>query len=221
MKNNSVENLINELKELEGKTIYVFGQLQTFKMNDNKYLVDVIEVLESLRGCEVNLTTEVYDNATDEYKELDFENVDDYIDYMIDNGSWKKVGCDNTYNWNGEINHDITFHCYEDLSAEQYFVDLMVHKYGDVRCNYTDSVLLMFNSREEFFEIFLYGDNSYRTNLIEIDGKEYIIVARLSEEGFSVENKEGDKLFSIYGYYDNDEELKEDIRENLNEEEEE
>lgn len=56
----------------------------------------------------------------------------------------------NTYNWNANIDHDIDV-------AEVYlngytYMAIMVHRYGDMRANYTDRFLVRFDNEYDWFE---------------------------------------------------------------------
>ena len=57
----------------------------------------------------------------------------------------------NTYNWNANIDHDIDV---AELKINGYtYMAIMVHRYGDVRANYTDRFLVRFDSEYEWFEL--------------------------------------------------------------------
>lgn len=55
----------------------------------------------------------------------------------------------NTYNWNANIDHHIDV---AELEINGYtYMAIMVHRYGDVRANYTDRFLVRFDSEDEIF----------------------------------------------------------------------
>ena len=55
----------------------------------------------------------------------------------------------NTYNWNANISHDIDV---AELELCGYtYMAIMVHRYGDVRANYTDRFLVRFDNEDEIF----------------------------------------------------------------------
>ena len=57
----------------------------------------------------------------------------------------------NTYNWNANIDHDIDV---AELKFDEYtYMAIMVHRYGDVRANYTDRFLVRFDNEYEWFEL--------------------------------------------------------------------
>ena len=57
----------------------------------------------------------------------------------------------NTYNWNANIDHHIDV---AELEFDGYtFMAIMVHRYGDVRANYTDRFLVRFDNEYEWSEL--------------------------------------------------------------------
>lgn len=58
-----------------------------------------------------------------------------------------------------------------------------MHRFGDVRCNYTVNCLLHFDDDYEFYEAI---NPEYK--IIEVDGKEYEIRLDFFSEGFKVED---------------------------------
>ena len=57
----------------------------------------------------------------------------------------------NTYNWNANLDHHIDV---AELAICGYvYMAIMVHRYGDVRGNYTDRFLVRFDDESEIFEL--------------------------------------------------------------------
>ena len=57
----------------------------------------------------------------------------------------------NTYNWNANIDHHIDV---AELEIDGYtYMAIMVHRYGDVRANYTDRFLVRFDNEYEWFDL--------------------------------------------------------------------
>ena len=82
-----------------------------------------------------------------ELKDYEIESTEESIDCIVENADrhW------NTYNWNSNIDHDIDV-------AEMYlngytYMATMVHRYGDVRANYTDRFLVKFDDCYEWSEL--------------------------------------------------------------------
>lgn len=84
----------------------------------------------------------------EELKEYEVECSDGAIDGILENATshW------NTYNFNTSISHNIDV-------AEYYYLDecvymaIMVHRYGDVRGNYTDRFVVKFDDICDFYEL--------------------------------------------------------------------
>ena len=81
-----------------------------------------------------------------ELKDYEIESTEESIDWIVKNADKRW----NTYNWNANIDHDIDV-------AEMYlngytYMAIMVHRYGDIRANYTDRFLVRFDNEYEWFE---------------------------------------------------------------------
>ena len=82
-----------------------------------------------------------------ELKDYEIELPKGVIDWIVENADkhW------NTYNWNANIDHDIDV-AEVHLNGDT-FMAIMVHRYGDVRGNYTDRFLVRFDNEYEWFEL--------------------------------------------------------------------
>lgn len=82
-----------------------------------------------------------------ELKDYEVESTEESIDWIVKNADrhW------NTYNWNANIDHDIDV---AEVEIDGYtYMAIMVHRYGDVRANYTDRFLVRFDNEYEWFEL--------------------------------------------------------------------
>lgn len=80
----------------------------------------------------------------EELKEYEIDVEDEFIDFIVENSEnrW------NTYNWNAHIDHEIDG---AEMDIDGYhYVALMVHRYGDVRWNYTDRFVVRFDDAYDF-----------------------------------------------------------------------
>ena len=83
----------------------------------------------------------------EELKDYEIDVDDEFINYILENSDnrW------NTYNWNANIDHEIDG---AEMNIDGYhYVALMVHRYGDVRWNYTDRFVVRFDDDCEFNEL--------------------------------------------------------------------
>ena len=82
-----------------------------------------------------------------ELKDYEIETTEKFIDWIVEHADehW------NTYNWNANIDHNIDV---AELEINGYtYMAIMVHRYGDVRANYTDRFLVRFDDETEWFEL--------------------------------------------------------------------
>ena len=82
-----------------------------------------------------------------ELKDYEIETTNKSIDYIVtkSNNHW------NTYNWNANIDHHIDV---AELEINGYtYMAIMVHRWGDVRANYTDRFLVRFEDITEWLEL--------------------------------------------------------------------
>ena len=97
-------------------------------IKDDVICGNVLELLYELRDYELELPKGV-------------------IDWIVEHADKRW----NTYNWNANIDHDIDI-AEVHLNGDT-FMAIMVHKWGDVRGNYTDRFLVRFDNEYEWFEL--------------------------------------------------------------------
>ena len=191
-----LENVIEDIKQLRGKDVYIFGQPTTLKNELDDLEIDVIDVLENLLNYEItDLEYEYYDEIKDDYIIKEFNNAFDYLDYLDEAGiiDYHNSNSDNTTNWNSPISNDINFTIYEKIDG-YYIVECKVHRYGDIRTNYTDTFLLEFAYDNEFLETLL-ETNLYK--YIEIDGITYDITIDIFSDAIEVNSIDGRYIGSV------------------------
>ena len=82
-----------------------------------------------------------------ELKDYEIETTEKSIDWIVVNADHRW----NTYNWNANIDHHIDV---AEMEINGYtYMAIMVHRYGDVRANYTDRFLVRFEDETEWFEL--------------------------------------------------------------------
>lgn len=82
-----------------------------------------------------------------ELKDYEIETTEKSIDLVVEHADHRW----NTYNWNANIDHHIDV---AELEINGYtYMAIMVHRYGDVRANYTDRFLVRFNDIYEWVEL--------------------------------------------------------------------
>ena len=208
---NNINTIINDIKDLRGKEVRVFGY-NTIIGEPSPYEIDVIEVLEDLKSFEVDGLISIYNEETDSYEESYTENEEEYLEYLESVYGIKELHATNTYNWMANISNHINYTVY-DCGNDKIYVELRVHRYGDVRCNYTDTCLLEFDDEYEFNEC-LYECTKYES--VTIYNKKYGLDISFYSEGIEVYDIENDvEVGTLYNYYDTEEEVIKDIKEKL------
>ena len=178
--------LIQEIEKLVGSNVVIFGQVEKIE-EASPFYIRVTDVLEKLKTFEVtDLTLSVYDEELDDYVDSEVESIDEYLKYL----EAKKVMADNTYNWNAPIDSDFNYKIYQDQVNDRYLVELSVHKYGDIRANYTDSVLYSFEHIDDFFATVA------QAGYYKPIGKYYLEACPL-QEGWRLYDEEGDLLEEV------------------------
>ena len=167
--------IIQEIEKLIGSNVVIFGQVEKIE-EASPFYIRVTDVLEKLKPFEVTDLT---------------VSIDEYLKYL----EAKKVMADNTYNWNAPIDHDFMYKIYHDQLNDRYLVELSVHKYGDIRANYTDSVLYSFEHIDDFFATVAQAGH-YKPI-----GKYYLEACPL-QEGWRLYDEEGDLLEELFDEQD-------------------
>ena len=162
MNKSKLNQVIEEIKELRGKDVYIFGQPQTLKNELDLLEIDVIDVLEILKEYEININE-------------------------IDMVEYNEIESGNSYNWYSPVSNHINYTTYKK-DDHNIIVECRVNKYGDVRSNYTDYFYLNFTYPTEFFEALL---ESNRLEYIEVGGVEYNIYIDILSDTLEVNLMDG------------------------------
>lgn len=162
-----LNNIISELKNLKGTEVKIFGQSCNYPKEVEMDTIDTIDVLENLLPYEIANQFAIY-NYLEEEEEILQVTFEEYCEIE----GYEEIKVYNTYNWGAPVSNDMYFKIYQSCNYEGIIVELAVHKYGDVRCNYTDECYLQFDSIDEFYEVLL---NSSKYFSMTKDNIEYFI----------------------------------------------
>ena len=189
----TIENLKNEFMEMRGKEVgYGYFRHTENDIKDNEICLDILDLLEELSYFEV--TSGV---TWDDEEECEYEmHISDYIAEGLENGWIEEVNCGNSYNWQSYLNHEIDYTIYKDFEKDVFYIELKVHRYGDVRCNYSDNVYLEFNHDDDFFEVLI---DVCKNIEVEMDGKQYILSINALSDEIELEvfeNEEWDNIWN-------------------------
>lgn len=122
-----IDNVIEGLKGCNTSWIYD----DEGKIKDSVICGDVIPFLKELKEYELELNDEEFEELADEIRASDDGN--------------------NSYNWGANINHDINYN-YKKIGDKYYYL-MSVHRFGDVRCNYSDEFIVVFDYENEMYEL--------------------------------------------------------------------
>lgn len=123
-----IDNIIADIKNVdENGHAWIFDA--DGNIRDDVICGDVVPFLEELKKYEVE-----FDNDEHEKRAINL-----ILEHATNR--W------NTYNWNANISHNIDV---AELEICGYtYMAIMVHRYGDVRANYTDRFVVKFEDVEE------------------------------------------------------------------------
>ena len=162
-----LDAVIEDIKEVN-KACGVWIYDANGEIKDNVICGSVLELLYELKDYEVEATEK-------------------FIDWIVENADKRW----NTYNWNANIDHDIDV---AELELDGYtYMAIMVHRYGDVRANYTDRFLVRFDNEYEWFE--LESRVQYKTIC---DGRYFINIDIMTETYTVWDNEEEVSLGEFY-----------------------
>lgn len=209
---NFMSKIIEDIKELRAK--HAGEQHGYFSIADepaeDSFIIDTIKICEALSCYEIDyeLADEMPEKEKDAYCFYENDFAEDYIDYLDELGyiSYSDGKGNNSYNWGSPVSNEIDFTVFESLIDDGIYVLFKVHRWGDIRVNYTENCILHFDHEYEWYEAF---DECNRTEYIEIDDVSYAVEIDFWREGFEVCTEENwDYLFDVYGY-DKEEIIKE------------
>ena len=132
----NIDNIIADINEVN-KSYDFWIRDEKGKLKDDVICGEVIPFLESLKDYEVDMSQ---------------SEIKDMMNFWDSNFSEPKYKRNNTYNYNANIDHDIDYRIVESEHDGIWFA-FMVHRYGDVRGNYTDWAVCKFDSIYDFWEL--------------------------------------------------------------------
>ena len=187
-----LNNIITDLKNLEGKLVGKDSYFEKIYTNETPInMISTIDVLENLIPYEINNFIG-YDFEKEEEMEIDFE---EYLKLY----EYEEIKSDNSYNWLAPLTNHINYRMYESKMMDDIIVELSVHRYGDVRCNYTEECYLKFQNDFEFYEAL---GEANKGLLINKDNKQYNIYIDIFDEYPNIEICDIDNEYeyeSVYG----------------------
>lgn len=124
-----------------------------------------------------------------ELRDYEIETTEESIDWFVKNADRRW----NTYNWSANIDHDIDV-AVVYLNGYTYMA-IMVHRYGDIRTNYTDRFLVRFDNECDWFEF----ESRVQCKTI-CDGRYYVDIDIMSETYNVWDNEEEVNVGKFYEF---------------------
>jgi hypothetical protein len=164
--------IIRDLKHLKGKTY--FGGACTVDRNERKSRnleIGALDLVEALKLYEidfkklyrVDFDNVVYEDAQGYYEGIDLD-----------------ITSDNSYNWNAQVVFNYNeIEVIDRYGMEHKYITVKFHRFGDVRGNYTDYMVLDM-SLNEFYEVLADASRVYCE--IEYKGACYSISTDIFKE---------------------------------------
>lgn len=189
----TIENLKKEFGEMIGKEVgYGYFRHIESDVEENELTISIFDVLDSLEAFEIT-EKEIYSYEEEEYFEYDME---EYFEKGLNEG-WLVEKCsDNSYNWNSPMSHHINFEIYHNDEGS-YIVRFRVHRYGDVRYNYSDWCCLEFSWEDEFLEVLM--EECSKCIDVEMDDKQYYVTIEVLSDEIRLESYENEEYNEIFG----------------------
>lgn len=190
---------------------------------DLKYVVPTDCILDALKDYEIGITEELNNLINEKNKDYNYfiwYDETSYYDELVEKEQAKFLGSDNTYNHSGNVQNDFNWATYE-LEDNKYIVIISFHLGGDIRGNYTDNIVLQFDYDTGFEDLIQSVSYEYGLTFeLEVDNIIYEITPFALDECYEVYDRNTDDcIYGVWGM--DDREIKECIRKEIKEKEEE
>ena len=195
-----INNIINDLRNLEGKEVGSGYFKHVYSNEVDATMINILDVLESLKPYEfdtenLEILTYVDDeegNCEEEYKIVD---MDEFLEWY----EYEEVTATNSYNWSAPISNHFNYTIYQSRAMDNCIVEFKVHRFGDVRCNYSDVVYLEFEDEYYFYDV-ISESNKYFTIIDNDNEIKYHITIDVFNECPSITIESNDEYEDVYDY---------------------
>lgn len=178
------KRIINDLKHnLKGtKRIFNYYDVEHNVRESKNLEISVLDIIRALQPYEidfkglykVDFDDVVYDDKEGNYYSLELD-----------------VKSDNSYNWSSQVVFNFNIiKLTDNWGIEHEYITIKFHRYGDVRGNYTDYMVLNMNL-DQFYEVLMDSSRVYCE--IELNNELYEISTDCFKEGclFDIYSNEG------------------------------
>lgn len=140
----NIDNIIADIENVN-QTYGFWIRDENGNIKDDVICGEVIPFLEELKDYEVDMSQDEIKDMINSWDKNWHEE-----SYSLNHGN--EYWADNTYNINANIDHDIDYRIAKSDDDGVWFA-FMVHRFGDVRGNYTDWAICKFDYFEDIFEL--------------------------------------------------------------------
>ena len=171
----SLEEMITALNNLNGENRNTIPYINIVEFLENmtrhEFDADSEEevICELCEGVGYDEDDEPCENCCGDGVIWDTLSPQEWLEKEFDEGNMEELTHDNSYNWGAPLSNHIDFIEYLNNRTHEKFIELRVHLYGDVRCNYTDSVWFACGATPMMEEL----SDTMKICTYEIDGQEY------------------------------------------------
>lgn len=171
LKMKKANEIIKDLKNIKGNKFFGYYEVSENKRRSKNLEIGALSIVEALRPYEVDFKKlykvdfddVIYNDAQGYYEEIDLD-----------------VSSNNSYNWNAQCVFNYNeIEVTEDYGQDKRYIAIKFHRFGDVRGNYTDYMILDL-SIDEFYEILL--EETRVSTCIKIKNVDYYISTDILKE---------------------------------------
>ena len=152
-----LNNIITDLKNLEGKEVGSGYFRHIYSNEVDATTISILDVLENLRQYEID-SFDIMNYLEEKEESIISVSFEEFLEIE----EYKEISANNSYNWSAPISNHFNYNIYESDLYDGIIVEFKVHRFGDIRYNYSEEIYLQFKNEYEFYEA-LGENNKYFT----------------------------------------------------------
>jgi hypothetical protein len=152
-----LNNIIADLRNLEGREVGTGYFRHIYSNEVDATTISILDVLENLRPYEIN-NFDIMNYLEEKEESIISVSFEEFLEIE----EYEETSASNSYNWNAPISNHFNYVIYESNLYDGIIVEFKVHRFGDVRYNYSEEIYLQFKNEYEFYEVLL-ENNKYFT----------------------------------------------------------
>ena len=177
-----LNNIIADLRNLEGKEVGSGYFRKIYSNEVDATTISILDVLENLRPYELD-SFDIMNYLEEKEESIISVSFEEFLEIE----EYEEISANNSYNWNAPISNHFNYRIYESNLYEGIIVEFMVHRFGDVRCNYTEEIYLQFKNECEFYEVLEESNKYFTIKDKENDNIEYYVYINIFSDSPTIE----------------------------------